>query len=259
MEGSVLGAAALGAAFTGLLLWLWARRSAARPSDGASLAELARRYVWWERLGFAVLLVSIGLVWLGLLLLGRLYPAAAPATGYRLTASPLYLAVLAFFLGNLLATGPTHLLYIRLLGERFPEFRAYQARKFGFDAGRWMLPFYLFLGSVVTVATVAVVDWYVVFDAEAITISELPSLGDTRRYSYAQLLQIRTAPRIEREDGAMVESWTFMLQFDDGRSWSSQKDASRSSPEQRREMARFIAERSSLPWVEVDHLESSEL
>lgn len=259
MSFRILTAAAAGAAGTGLVLWLVARRSARRSDDGPPLVELARRYVWWERLGLTMLLLAIGLSWVMLLELSHVYPALPAQDGYRLTPHPLYLGALAFFIGNLLATGPTHLLYVYLLGERFAEFRAYQARKFGFDAVRWLLPFYLLLGSVTLAATVMVMDWYVVISGRGLIINDLPSSGQLQEYSYAELLQIRTAPQVQRADGDTLPGWTFVLQFADGRHWSSGSDPSRASPQQLQEIARFISQQSGLPWVEVEYLEAAEL
>jgi len=247
-----------GALVTSLVLWLWARRSVRRDQGEVPLAELARRYRAWEIAGVAILLGSIGLSWIALLWLARVYPAADPDVAYRLTAHPLYWAAVAFFVGNLAATGPTHLLYARLMGERFPEFRDYQTRKFGFDSWRWMAPFYLVFGTACIAAIVYLLDWYLLIGSQGIIVNDFPRFA-ARHYTYDRVLQIRTAEQVERKDGTVEQRFAVVFQFDDGRHWSSRRDPANTPTQRMREIAAYVSHQSTLPIVEVSILQRDEL
>ncbi|HYD49575.1 MAG TPA: hypothetical protein VEB21_14565 [Terriglobales bacterium] len=258
MNMRVIAAAAAGALITGLCLWAYARWSASHDDGRVPLTELARRYRYWEIAGVVLVLLSIAASALLLLAVARRYPPAYPGEAFRLTVPPLYWIAVAFFAGNLLATGPTHLLYAWLLGERFAEFREYQARKFGFDSVRWMLPFYLVFGGVTAAVTAALLDWYVVFRADDMIVDHLVVFAE-RSYPYDELLEIRAAPRFENHSGDIEERWTFVLHFDDGHFWSSLLDPSHASEARLREIAGYVSAQSGLPITEVAVLHGSEL
>ncbi len=258
MNYKVIAAAFVGALCTSLALLALARRSRRREHGGVPLEELARRYRHWENAGAGIIVVACILCWLALTWLAGKHPAPDPAVAYRLTAHPMYWAIAAFFLGILAATGPTHLLYSWLLGERFAEFRSYQARKFGFDAGRWMIPFYLVFGTATVAGIVLLFDWYVLFATDAVVVNKFTSLS-LQRYSYLEVLQIRSAERIEQPDGTIDAHYGLVLHFDDGKRWSSRRDPSNADPQRLREIAQYVSERSSLPIVEVAVLMQSEL
>lgn len=255
----VVLAAVLGAALSSLVLWWIARRSAARDTSQTPLAELSRRYRPWEVAGVALLLMAIAVSWLALLWLVQLYPAPDAAVAYRLTVHPFYWGVVAFFVGNLLATAPTHFLYAWLMGEDFAQFRAYQARKFGFDSRRWMLPFYLVFGAASLAAIVFLLDWYVLIGANGIEINDFPKRSARRHYAYSQVLQIRTAERVETKSGAIQNRFTVVFQFDDGRHWSSRRDAGHTSEKHLRDLTAYVSRQSTLPIVELAVLQQSEL
>ena len=258
MNFRVIAAAFVGALCTSLVLWAWARRNSRREHGSVPLSELARRYRRWEHAGAGIIVLACVVCWLALMWIAGRYPAPDPAVLYRLTPHPLYWAAAAFFLGILTATGPTHLLYSWLMGERFAEFRSYQTRKFGFDSGRLMVPFYLVFGSATVAVVVLLLNWYVLFGSDGIVVDSLGSLSE-RHYSYEQVMQIRTAERMEQRDGVIANRYGLVLHFDDGSHWSSHRDPSNASPQRLREIAEFISERSSLPIVEVSVLMHSEL
>ncbi len=254
----VVFAAVLGALLSTLALWWVARRSAARDTSQISLAELSRRYRPWEVAGVAILLLAILISWLGLLWLAQLFPAPDAAVAYRLTVHPFFWGVVAFFVGNLLATAPTHFLYAWMMGDDFAQFRSYQARKFGFDSRRWMLPFYLVFGVASLATIVFLLDWYVLIGANGIELNDFPRLS-ARHYAYSQLLQIRTAERVETKDGSIQNRFTVVFQFDDGRHWSSRRDAAHTSEKHLRDLAAYVSRQSTLPIVELAVLQQSEL
>lgn len=254
---TLLGALA-GGLITSFVLWLHARWSSSRDQGGVPLTELARRYRNWEIGGVVLLALAVLATWLGLLALNRHYPETDADAVFRLTPNALYWAVVAFFIGNLVATGPTHLLYSWLLGERFAEFRDYQTRKFGFDAWRWMLPFYLVFGAGCAAVTFALVDWYVVLTPTTIVINNLGSTGELR-YTYEDVAEIRISDRVEGTDGSVVEQASLVVYFNDGSRWSSAKDPSRATPEELQRIATYVAESSGLPLVSVAVLRYVEL
>lgn len=256
MDLRVILAALVGGLVTTAALYAVARRGWRRDT-GESLAVLARRYRSWEAAGVGLMLLAVLLCWGLLIALTRFYPPAQPEFVHRLTPHPFYWLALAFFLGNLVATGPTHLLYSWLLGERFAELRAYQTRKFGFDSGRWMLPFYLVFAPITGFLVALLLDWYVLIGAEGMVIDDIFS-WDAAHYSYEDVMEIRAAERIEQRDGHMSEGWSFMVYFIDGSRWSSRSDPSGIDSARAQSLARYISEHSDLPVIEVGALQEVE-
>lgn len=138
-----------------------------------SYRELRRRYWKWEAAGVGLIVVGIAVSWVLLLWFAAARFAVEDGEVYWLSPSTLLWGVPAFFAGILAATWPTDVLYRRLLGDRYPEFRSYQIRKFGYDARTWMPLFYLVFGTATAAVIVVMLDCYVRFGPSSIEVDAL--------------------------------------------------------------------------------------
>lgn len=244
MTREVIIGAVLGGGATALLLlaWAWFQRRRQRDEEQREpLAALSRRFQRWETLGVVLMLVAMALSWGILTLAVDLFPKHSD-TVYRLGAGWWHWAIAAFCVGNLVATGPTHFLFQWWMGaEAYADFRRYQARKFGYDSRRLLLPFYVVFGAITARFVVLLWGWGVSFTPQAILIDPFWS-GETIRYTYAEVLQIR----IPEADGDV----DLTLQFADGGWWSTRNILYAKSPEQLRAIAAYASERSGLPVVD---------
>jgi hypothetical protein len=223
-----------------------------------SFKELTRRYWKWEAVGVVMIAVGIAVSWWALLQLAELRFQSETSSIYWLSPSAVIWGAPAFFAGILMATWPTDVLYRRLLGDRYPEFRDYQTRKFGYDGRRWMLVFYVVFGSANAVLIGLLLDTYVCFGPRAIHIDELWAL-EPSRFRYDEVMEIRVSDRREMPSGEVVEKFTVALHFADGHAWTSNGDRWFAGREHLREIVAHVASRSGIPAVELSILSQSEL
>lgn len=241
-EWKVVVAAVAGGGVTALALLGFARVQRWRWRDlekQAPLAELRREFFWWEVGGVVAMLVAMLISWqVSMLIAARHVP---PAAIYYLGPNALHWAVMAFFAGNILAVGPTHILYRWLMGPvRYARFRAYQTRKFGYDSRVWIVPFSALVGSTTAVVAALMLNWGVTFTGEAVVIAPLAP-GDERHYSYDRVLHVR----IVDVDGRP----RLTLMFDDSVYWTSDEAPTRPSPDLIEAIAALVSDHSGLPIV----------
>lgn len=220
--------------------------------------ELTRRYWKWEATGVGIIVVGIGLCWLLLVVAARLRFAPQEGETYCLWPAEFLWGIPAFFAGILLAVWPTDLLYRRLLGERYPEFRDYQTQKFGYDGPVWMPLFYLVFGTGTAVFVALMLDCYIRFGPDVIEVDGLWSL-EARRYAYEQVMQIRASDRREGADGQAVERYTVAMHFSDGTVWASNHERWYEGRQRLREIAAHVSAHAGIPIVELRVLSRAEL
>lgn len=222
------------------------------------MRELTRRYWKWEACGVLFILAGIAVGWFVLTELARWRFVSGRDGVYWLSPNPLVWLAPSFFIGILLATWPTDLLYRRLLGDRYPEFRAYQTRKFGYDGRRWMLPFYFITGAMSGAIIFLLFDCYVYFGPTTIQINELWAL-QPYSFSYDQVIEIRASDWREAAEGERVKHYTMSILFADGTVWTSRRDAWYSGSDYLPQIAAQVATQSGIPIVQVDVMNRAEL
>lgn len=237
LDWPVIGAALGGGGATALVLLVVARVQRWRWRDmerRAPLAELQRRFRSWEAGGLVILAAFIGASWLALLAIAT---AAEPADVLHFVGpSPWHWAILAFFAGNVLAIGPTHLLFHRMMGAaRYAEFRHYQMRKFGFDSRTWLVPFSLTFGTAVVLVALKMLAWGATFTGEQVILRSFWA-NDVRRYDYDQVMEVATLRHSSRT--------RLVLRFADDRRWSTVL-----APDLVEAIARTVSDHSGLPIV----------
>jgi hypothetical protein len=220
--------------------------------------ELKQRYWKWEAVGVAFILVGIAVSWVVLVGLAGEHFYAREGEVYWLSPATLVWGVPAFFSGILLATWPTDLVYRRLLGDRYAEFRDYQARKFGYDGPRWLPLFYLVFGTATAGMIAVLFDFYVCFGPNSIEIDEMWT-GRPYRYAYDQIIEIRASDWRESVRGDLVQHYTLALHFSDGNVWSSNRDQWYEGRQRLREIAAYVSARAGIPIVELSVLSRAEL
>jgi hypothetical protein len=237
LDWHVIGAALAGGGATALLLlvvarvqrWRWREMERRSP-----LAELQRRFRAWEAGGIVILLAFIGACWLALLAIAA---ATEPADVLMFVGpSPWHWAILAFFAGNVVAIGPTHLLFQHLMGPaRYAEFRHYQMRKFGFDSRTWLIPFSLTFGTAIVLVAFKMLAWGATFTGERVILRSF--WGDeVHRYDYDQVMEVAT---LGDSTGTRL-----VLRFADDRRWSIVR-----APDLIEAIARTVSDHSGLPIV----------
>lgn len=242
MTRQLLIGALIGGTGTALLLLAWARFYRWRHQEEERrlpLHELSRRFHRWEVLGVVLMLAAMFASWLGFLWFAGAYPRHPDAVHY-LGANGWHWAAAAFCAGNLLATAPTHWLFQWWMGRpTYAEFRAYQTRKFGYDAHRWLPVFYAGFSVVTVKLTLLLYGWGVALTPDTITLEPF-WWSETHRYTYDQLLQVHVAEG--SADGTTLE-----LRFDDGRWWRVPAFLYGASAETIEAAAAYASERSGLP------------
>lgn len=223
-----------------------------------SYRELRRRYWRWEASGVGFIAVGIAVSWVLLLWFAGAHFAVEDGEVYWLSPSTLLWGVPAFFAGILAATWPTDVIYRRLLGDRYPEFRDYQTQKFGYDARTWMPLFYLVFGTATAAVIVVMLDCYVRFGPRSFEIDALWS-WEPQRYTYEQIMEIRASDWREGPGGELIRHYTLALHFNDGNVWSSNHDQWYEGRQRLREIAAHVSARAGIPIVELSVLTRAEL
>lgn len=236
-EATLVAAALAGGGVTALVLygfariqrWRWRELERTRP-----LAALQRRFRAWEVAGMVLLLAFIGACWLALLAVAA---AFAPGTALHFVGPGVWhWGIVAFFAGNVVAIGPTHLLFRWLMGAAvYADFRDYQRRKFGFDSRAWLVPFSLTFGTAVLLVVGKMLGWGATFTGESVILRSFWG-NEVHRYAYDQVMEVGTH--------AAPGGTTLRLRFDDDRLWSATRD-----PDLVEAVARTVAEHSGLPIV----------
>lgn len=232
VSGGIVTAALL-YAFARVQRWRWRELEREKP-----LADLQRRFRAWEAAGMLLLAGFIIVAYRILLALAAAHTPAAAL--FHVGPATWHWAAMAFFAGNVLAIGPTHLLFRWWMGaDTYAEFRTYQRRKFGFDSRTWMLSFCAVFGTAVVLVTLRLLAWGVSFTGEAVVIQ--PFRGAPVRYGYDQVQEIATT--------GSDTATTLLVVFADGFHWSSEQAPSRVSPPLLDAIAETVSVHSGLPVV----------
>jgi hypothetical protein len=231
-----------------------------RRADPA-LAELESRFGKWERRGV--------LLWLGLVaplaagfwgLCVWVARPAQPAGDVYLVSEPsavLY-AVLSFFLALPASAILTEAALKAKLGDELEAFMRFQEIKWGFRGDRLGRVVYAVFGLACLSLIVAILDWRVVFERDRMRVDPF-FVAKERALKYEDIVAIRTAPRFVAPIGNRVEERVYAVEFADGEVWTTRDLPQGLNDERKRELARFLSERSGAPIEEFEVLERDRL
>jgi hypothetical protein len=260
----------LGALLTALALplvfwWLGSRYPAPQLLEqGPSLAELAPKYRKWE---FVIVALYMALwapvsaaIWYPLHLVTRARAEDmredAEALVFFMDGAALWLP--AFFMALLVAGLLIDPAVKALLGQRHAEFERYYALRFGFDQRRVLKGFAIVVCTGFALGVFALLDAYCVASDRGLRVNAL--IGLERRYAYADIAEIVTAPAFIAPNGNLVQKRFHLFKFRDGTTYST-----RNLPEHEiggrdgAALAQAVIRRSGLKPVEKAVFENGEL
>ena len=145
-----------------------------------------------------------------------------------------------------------------LLKERYAEFERYNALRFGFDQRRVLKGFAIVICTAFALSVFALLDAYCVASERELRVN--PLIGLERRYAYADIAEIVTAPAFVAPNGNTVHKRFHLVKFRDGTSYST-----RNMPEHEiggrdvAALAKAIIQRSELKPVEKGVFQDGEL
>lgn len=210
-----------------LLFWWLARRYPAPElsQDGPSLEELAPRFRKWELVLVLVYMalwapvaaaLAFPLQWLGEWK-ARAMQTDAQTFVFYMEAAAWWLP--AFFMALLLSGLPLTALLKVVLKQRYRDYERYSALRYGFDQRRVLKGLTALVCTGCALFTYLLFDAYVVASDQALRVNTL--FGAERRYEYAQITEVVTAPALVAPNGNLVYRRVFLLRFADGSSYSS--------------------------------------
>jgi hypothetical protein len=249
-----------------LVFWWLATRYPAPElvQDGPTLEELAPKYRKWE-VAIVVLYMALwapvsAAIWYPLHLVAQARAedmrADAEAFVFFMDGAALWLP--AFFMALLVAGLLVDPLVKALLRERYAEFERYYALRFGFDQRRVLKGFAIVICTAFAFGVFALLDAYCVASERELRVN--PLIGLERRYAYADIAEIVTAPAFVAPNGNTVNKRFHLVKFRDGTSYST-----RNLPEHEiggrdgAALAQAIIRRSGLKPVEKAAFENGEL
>lgn len=261
----LLGALLTAAALPLVFWWLATRYPAPQLlEEGPTLAELAPKYRKWE-VALVVLYMALwapvsAAIWYPLHLVARARAEEmredAEAFVFFMDGAALWLP--AFFMALLVAGLLLDPLVKALLRQRYAEFERYYALRFGFDQRRVLKGFAIVICTGFALGVFALLDAYCVASERGLRVN--PLIGLERRYAYADIAEIVTAPAFIAPNGNTVQKRFHLVKFRDGTSYST-----RNLPEHEiggrdgAALAQAILRRSGLKPVEKAVFEDGEL
>ena len=146
----------------------------------------------------------------------------------------------------------------RRLGAAYEEFVRHRDIVSGMNTRKVSRVAYPVMALAATTGAFLMADDYACFSRTEIVINGFWSLHE-RRYGYSDVVWIGTAPEYMAPSGRIVRRREYVFRFDDGFSWSTLDDPSRSRISARKEIANFVASRSACPITEIPVLERKDM
>jgi hypothetical protein len=250
--GAVLIAICLPLVMAGL-----AKLFPARPATTVStlpLEDLRAHYASWETgLGLSGLAACapVGYArWLGLRALSAAHARLTPPAEVVWFAQPLYWIVPSGLLAFSLAFYLSDWAGRRFLRERYPEYLDYLQLKTKMDMGR--VSSLLKNGALVASAVSIFLGlaWSLRLESDGLVFHRYFSLRD-ERFAVSDIQSIRTAPALIAPSGGLVVRREYVLQFADGRRWTTNDLLADPSEMEKRKLVALLALRSGVPVQEV--------
>jgi hypothetical protein len=268
MNSAALASLAV-AALVPLTLALLGKAFPAKGSDfaGCSLEALAPVYRKWELLFVALYMIFWApvtyAIWVPLEALARWHTGLLPAAQMTLTVDPMFWLLPALFLSLVVSAAPLIWIAKLLLGQRYREYEKYIALKVKYDVDRVSRLLIGVVGIGSGILVFLALNWYVLVLEDAVVVNRLLGLSEDY-YHYADIRQIRTAPRLTAPNGNVVSRREFVVTLIDGRTWSTNYlPMTRGKPKDqelvKRELIQVVSERSGVPIEEVKIFRWAEL
>jgi hypothetical protein len=238
------------------------RRLSPLPDDyataGPSVDELRPLYrkwrIWGVVLFFAGIAPSSAAWWTLFSGIAAWHADRFPPSVFHLRASGPMLALPCLFLGFATAWALLTFVYRRLLGERYAAYVRYDNLSSGFDGQRALRPILLGTFGLSFFFVAASLSWHVVFRDDRVAFHSWCGLGDTSK-RYSEVKDIRSAPQLRAPNGNLVDRREYVVEFDDGSTWSTNFEPGDLDPQTKKQRVDFVAERAKKPVRELKVLE----
>jgi hypothetical protein len=145
-------------------------------------------------------------------------------------------------------------IYRRLLKDRYPNYVRYDKLTSGYDSERAAKPIVLGMGFLSIAMVASALSWHVVFRENDVTFHSWCGLGTTTEF-YSNVKEIRTAPQLRAPSGKLVDRREYVVEFDDGATWSTNFQPGDLSLQEKKSLLEFVATKSKKPIRELPILE----
>jgi len=227
-------------------------------TDGPSLDELRPRYSKWHLSNIA--LMFAGIAWASVTWWYLFSQIAAwndaryePAV-FHLHDTGLMLAAPAFLLGIVTAGLLLAFVYRGLLGEHYPDYVRFENLLYGFDGKRIRRPMLVGTFGLSVLLFAAALSWHVAFQNDRVNFHSWCGMGDASKL-YSQIKEIRSAPQLKAPSGRLVDRREYIVEFDDGSTWSTNFEPARLDPQTKQQLVTFVAGRAKKRVRELQVLE----
>jgi MFS family permease len=174
-----------------------------------------------------------------------------PHAAFLLMPTLLFWSLPSMFLVGGVAGGAVEAVLQYMLRDRFPNYVMYRNAIHGYDSRRLAQAVYRASVVLATIGAILGLDWYAYFTDSEIVVNEFWSLGTERHHSYADVVSIETAPEILAPNGNRVRRREYVVRFEDGSSWSTNREPSQASPTTKAEVVEFVSSKSAKPVTEL--------
>lgn len=225
---------------------------------GPSLEDLRPRFRKWRIWGVLIFFVGIvpsGFAWwyvfreIGVRNAARFQPAV-----FHLHAADEVLAVPCLFLGFATSGALLMVAYRHLLGENYADYVRYDNLSTGYDSRPVARPMLLGVFGLSILFLGAAISWHVVFQQDQVMFRSWYGLAETTKL-YSEVKDIRTAAQLRAPNGNLVDRREYIVEFDDGSTWSTNFEPSALDPQAKRQLAAFVADQAKKPVRELAVLE----
>ncbi len=221
---------------------------------GTDLKSLARKYAKWERtfIPAFLLLTCIGtaIAYYSLVLVADYHAISLGDAEFVLTPGWHAWLFPAMFLGMCLAGFCLEPLVLRILGDRQPEYQAYQELRYGRIARTRSGHAFFILCLPFLLLASALLDTYYVFGQNEMTFDWFAGVRE-ERFAYTDVERILAAPTTIAPNGSTHVEWRFVIYFRNGERWNCVSDPSEMGESGHKRLAAFVSQKSGVPIQEI--------
>ncbi len=223
-----------------------AQVAAQRAPAAAQLAALDRQFSTWTLILlvlYALSTVVLTIFWSnGLTALAAWrYSFLVPGSAHVLLLKEIAWWLPGMFLGILTSYLPAVAIMRVLLGKRYLDYLAYQARRSPAAYTRYAYAFLLVMAACVLVVVTLMLDTYVIAYPDRLVVNRFWSLGETR-YTFSQIASLRSSRQLGSNEW---DHPLYVIEFSNGERWSTRfRD---DAPGQQDALMEYVSEQSGLP------------
>ena len=221
---------------------------------GTTPKSLARKYRKWEAayvIAFLLLsCICTAIAYYSLELISGYHAASLGDAEFILTPGWQVWLFPAMFLGMCLAGFCLEPFVVRVLGDRQPEYDAYQELRYGRIARmRSRHAFFIFFLPFLLLAFV-LLDTYYVFGQNEMVFNWFAGVRE-ERFAYTDVERILSAPATIAPVGSTHVEWRFVVYFRNGERWNCVSDPSEMGESGHKRLAAFVSQKSGVPIQEI--------